>query len=529
MRIHFNNYLIDTDSYEILVDGQKQDVEPQVFAVLQTLIENRHRVVTKDELINTVWQGRIMSDAAISSRIKSARKAIGDSGRAQEKIKTVHGIGFRFIAEVNCDVVVADEAVTTKPVRTEPVSTEPEPEPDGVIDQRPSIVVLPFTLAANTPPSIFPQGLAHDIIAGLSRLRWLKVISRSSAFQVDSGASNLDELRALTQLRYCLSGSIDLARNTIIVHYELLDMPANAVILADRCTLSIDEIHEFRFGLTKKLISKLELQISEHEAQRACLKPPENLDAWEAYHLAMSHLYRFTAIDNQKAVDYFTKAIQREPGFARAYAGLSAAEFQNAFNLYPGVDSAGSIKAAIDNAERSIELDKLDPLANFVMGRTYWLKEGETAYSLPWLDRTLALNPNYAHGYYAHGLASLMTSSDNRGYDSSVQAISLSPLDPFLYGFYGIKAFSFLADADFGQARIWAEKAAIQPEAIVVMDILAAAACELDGDSQSAQRWLQTARKRHSAISSSYFFRALPFSHGVIKERIMQALKKLGL
>ena len=162
------------------------------------------------------------------------------------------------------------------------------------------------------------------------------------------------------------------------------------------------------------------------------------------------------------------------------------------------------------------------------MGRTYWLRS-DTASSLPWLERAVALNPNYAQGYYAHGLASLMTHSDSRGYLDSDKALSLSPLDPFLYGFYGIRAFSHLADSDHEQMRVWAEKAALQPESIAVMDVLAAAACELTQDRDSALGWLNKAQQRHPGISGRYFFEALPFASPAIREPLAGAFSRLGL
>lgn len=518
MIVNFGNYQLDTNRYQLLERDQMVDVEPQVFAVLQLLIEKRHTVVTKDDLINHVWQGRVMSDAAISSRIKSARKAIGDDGRSQRFIKTVHGIGFRFVGDVN---FYPENQNLESTLVQDPASVIAEQ------DKRPSIVILPFTLASNVD-SIFPQGLAHDLITGLSRLRWLKVISRWSAFQVTSGKSDLRNLCELTSVRYCLSGFLNIDGTRLKLNFELSDLKSNAVMYADQYTIKKDDINLIRSDITKKLISVLELQISENEAQRAQLKSPENLDAWEAYHLATAHLYRFTERDNEKASMLFKRAISLEPRFARAHAGLSAAEFQNAFNLYTGVDRALAVKNAVESAERSIDLDRLDPLANFVMGRSHWLK-GETEHSIAWLDRAISLNPNYAHGYYAYGLASLMTSDERRSYDNSAHAISLSPLDPFLYGFYGIKAFSYLADEDIPNARIWAEKAALQPEAIVVMDILAASICEMDGDVKAAHKWIDFGKKRNPAIDSLYFFKALPFSHGKIRSLISSSLTRLGL
>ena len=519
MIVTFEHYRLDTNAYQLFADNKMVDVEPQVFAVLQVLIENRHQVVRKDDLIEQVWNGRIMSDAAISSRIKSARQAIGDDGRTQRLIKTIHGIGFRFIGDIDIFPDSTERRVVAAPLNKEGIDHS---------DSRPSIIVLPFALPANSAPSILPQGIAHDLITGLSRLRWLKVISRSSAFQIAEGGADMKRLCELTSVRYCLSGFISNEGRRVTLNFELSDLLEGSVLHADQCSFPMDAMSEFRSDVTKQLISVLEIQISEHEAQRAQLQPVENLDAWQAYHMATAHLYRFTAVDNAKATALFKHAIKLEPRFARAHAGLSAAEFQNAFNVYAGVNRDAAVQQAIASAERSIELDRLDPLANFVMGRSYWLK-GETDLSIPWLEKALSLNPNYAHGYYSHGLASLMTNDARRGYDNSSQAISLSPLDPFLYGFYGIKAFSYLADEDIENARIWAEKAALQPEAIVVMDLFAAAVCEMDQDLLSANKWIERAKRRQADIDSQYFFKALPFTAGKIRSLIASSLKRLAL
>ena len=519
MIVAFDNYRLNTDTYQLFQGDTLVAVEPQVFSVLHTLIENRHRVVSKDEMIERIWRGRIMSDAAISSRIKSARQAIGDDGTAQRLIKTVHGIGFRFVGEVNA--FPSSPSIQT----SGPTAEKDVYQTAG--DSRPSIIVLPFQ-SVNEGLSIVPQGLAHDVISGLSRLRWLKVISRSSSFRVGGDKTGLEALCQLTSVRYCLSGFIEQERRQLILSVELSDILSGSVVWADRILVNAHDIHDLRSDIIKRMISVLELRISDSEAQLAQLKAPENLDAWEAYHLGIAHLYRFTEIDNRKAVALFTRAVSLEPGFARAHAGLSSAEFQNAFNLYPGVDRNDTIANATRSAEKSIELDRLDPLANFVMGRTHWL-HGNTEASLPWLERALALNPNYAQGFYAHGLASLMTSNELRSYDSSEQAISLSPLDPFLYGFYGIRAFSYLADEDIDNARLWAEKAALQPESIVVMDILAASTCEMAQDPVAAAKWIDRAKARHPDIDSQYFFKALPFVAGNIRTLIQSSLTRLGL
>ncbi len=511
-------FTLDTGALTLEHDGAPVEVEPQVFAVLQALIENRDRAVSKEELVAMVWKGRVVSDAAISSRIKSARQAIGDDGKQQKLIKTIHSFGFKFVARVDPALSVAT------------LPAEPPPAPTNEIqDSRASILVLPLALHASADADdVLASGISHDIITSLSRLHWLRVIARASAFRLADSQLGSQDLHRTFGIDYCLSGFVESMAGKLTLHMQLIDARDDTVLWADSLTGSRDDLHGLRLSIVSKAISQLELKLSDLEAKRAQLTSPENLDAWRAYHLATSHLYRFNQADNQVAVELFRRAVQLEPGFARGHAGLSAAEFQNAFNRYTGSDPAGSRKAALNAAEKSIALDPMDPLANFVMGRCQWLS-GDPGSSVTWLERAIALNPNYAQGYYAHGLACLMADDKLRGYDDAQAAESLSPLDPFMYGFYGIRAFSYIADADDANACRWAESAARQPGAIVVMDLVAAAAAGLAGQPEKAQTWLQRARQRKPDIDIDYLFQALPFADGTVQQRMRRALAQLGL
>ena len=97
MRYSFDEFELTLDAFELRKSSELVAVEPQVFGLLVHLIENRDRVVTRDELIEAIWDGRFVSESAVSTRIKSARKAIDDDGQTQRFIKTVHGRGFRFV------------------------------------------------------------------------------------------------------------------------------------------------------------------------------------------------------------------------------------------------------------------------------------------------------------------------------------------------------------------------------------------------------------------------------------------------
>jgi DNA-binding winged helix-turn-helix (wHTH) protein len=170
-------FSIDTDRRELRWGGQLRSVEPQVFDLLEYLLQNRGRVVSRDDLLSAVWNGRIVSDPTLASRINAVRIAIGDNGEDQRLVCTIPRKGYRFVGEVKEDIGAAALGVAVAS-STAQATTDSLPLPD-----RPSIAVLPFTNMSDEPArDYFADGMTEDIITELSRIRWLFVISRNSTF-----------------------------------------------------------------------------------------------------------------------------------------------------------------------------------------------------------------------------------------------------------------------------------------------------------------------------------------------------------
>ena len=175
----FTDHTLDTDRRELRRGGEPIDVEPQVLDVLIYLVENCERVVSKDDLIASVWEGRIVSDATLSSRIYAARRALGDSGQDQKLIRTIPRKGHRFIG-----------AVSTLSKGDEPAAPATGPPLDVLhqrsrtaLPDRPAIAVLPFVNMSDDPEQeYFSDGISEDLITALSKLRWFFVIARNSSF-----------------------------------------------------------------------------------------------------------------------------------------------------------------------------------------------------------------------------------------------------------------------------------------------------------------------------------------------------------
>ena len=515
MRYRFGPYELDTSQVELRADGARRPVEPQVFALLALLVENRERLVSRDELIEKVWDGRVVSDAALASRVKSARRALGDDGTAQRYIRTIHGQGYRFVAEVRASHDVQATAI-------------PDERPGAGDGSRPSLAVLPFRLVGEAGPhAAIAEALPHELIAELARLRWLFVTARGSSFRLREPAVEMSDVGRLLGVRYCLAGSVEVTGTRLVVTIRLVDTRDSGVVWAERYAVPIDDVHALRADICSKVLIALELRIPLHEAGIARLSVSERLDAWSAYHLGLQHMYRFNRRDNEIALGLFEQAVARDPAFARAHAGLSFVHFQTAFLQY-SADRASEVALARRCAERGVELDPLDPFVNTTMGRSHWLV-GDLEGATPWLHRAIDVNPNYAQGFYT---LAVMESMGQRGSDSHAHvnlAMQLSPLDPLYYAMAGTRAFALWDLGRDTEAAVWAERAARSPGAHVLIAMIAAAAHALDGDAVRAAAWAANARARNPALTRTEFFRAFPMRSATMKERVSAALAGLGL
>src|SRR5690242_12285509 len=191
MLYRFGAFRLDPERFELLRDGQPVPVEPQVFQFLVLLIRHRDRLVSKDEIVAEIWNGRAISDASISSRVRLARSALGDNGERQTYIRTIHGRGFRFIA----------------PVTEEDLATVAPPAPPA--QRRPSIAVLPLqAIGLSAERAVIADAISHDVIQALSRLRWLTVIARGSSFRFRGTDLDLPPIGVALNVRYILSGLV---------------------------------------------------------------------------------------------------------------------------------------------------------------------------------------------------------------------------------------------------------------------------------------------------------------------------------
>lgn len=467
MQYRFSECEIDTDLQELRVDGQIRPIEPQVFSLLAYLIENRNHVVSKDDLIDAVWAGRIVSDAALSSRISAARQAVGDNGQAQAVIRTVARRGFRFVASLDDSGGTAQTGAASASSGADPAPGQSGEDPadwSAPASQKPKLAVLPFDNISGDPDQAYlVDGITEDIITVLAKYRWLLVLARNATIAFRNRRLPARQIAEELNADYLVDGSVQRAGDLIRINVQLIDGNTGSQIWAERYDRHITNIFDLQDEITGTIAGRLEPELATAERQRAKRKPPQSLDAWDHYLLGLAQFYTFEKDGNEKAQTLFRKAIEIDPEFCQAYARL-AYSIVLSMVYFDAKPDPVRLDEALRTARQALAIDEQDAEVRFTLGRIH-LARGEYDEAIQELEAAVQLNPCLAVGYC--GLGDALTYA-NRPADALIQfeqAIRLSPHDPYRWGFYSYRALTHLFLGEFETAAEWAEKATRTPNA----------------------------------------------------------------
>jgi TolB-like protein/DNA-binding winged helix-turn-helix (wHTH) protein len=539
---------VDADRFEIRRSGEGVPVEPQVFDLLLLLIKHRDRVVTRDEIIETVWKGRIVSEAAIASRIKAARRVIGDDGATQSMIRTIRRRGVRFVGEV----VIDDRSVATRtilpgrsapgdaPTETAPAAGPP-PESHGSqpteesaqgldlsLPKRPSIVALPFQmLSGDADRQIIADGLSLDIMTRLARTRWLFVISRGTAFLFRGASPDARSIARKLGVRYVLQGTIHLTDRRIRIHAALIDAVADCEAWAEHFDGSIDEIFRIQDEIAGDIVSAVETEIEQSERRRALLTNPSSLDAWSAYHRGAWHMYQFTPEGYEVAERLFKLAAKLDPNAPRVFAGLSFVHWQRAF-LEIGGDREGEIQQAFDYARHALLLDPREPQAYWALGRASLLRH-DVDQAVVEIARSVELHPNFAMGHYSVAFARMLAADSATSELDVRQARRLSPYDLMSFAMLAVEAINATVQGRLDEGAKLADRAVRQPNSHYQILAIAAFCNSLAGRDDAARAYLARLKAIHAGYRIADYLRAFPYRDPKLQQLFRSTFQKLGL
>lgn len=517
MQLRFQDFLLDTKRFELVGADGPVTLQPRALQLLIMLAERPGELVTKDQIIDQIWEGRAVGDSALATQVKALRRVLGENGRPYRIIGTVHGRGYRFIAPVE----QVRSAATAQ-------SEAQEPEEQNRLGEAPSLAVLPFHLLGTAGPhSGLAEALPDEIITSIARLRWIEVKARGSSFQFPSVMSDPGSVREALSVGYVLSGTIEPFESRIAVSVELADADAERVLWSERFELPISDIHALRRQIVDKAVQAVDSKIPMRESERARFKPPEHLTAWERYHFGVSNIFSFGRPDYRAGLEHFSAAIAIEPSFARAHAGLSHIHWWQMVQQASEASDETRL-AMFDSATRAIEADPSDPFANLVAGRTAWLR-GDRNGAEDWLKRSVSFAPSYA---MAHGaLANFLTLSGRE--DDALphvdKAIDLSPVDPWLHNMLAIKSAVLIQQGDYEAAADWAAKAMLRPHDSLITAHCSLVAMHAAGRTAEAKRIADKLKIAKPDANSTMLRRSLPIFSGNFNREIDEAFAAYGI
>lgn len=439
MEFVFGEHSLDVARRELRRGGELVALEPQVCDLLIYLIENRDRAVSRDDLLDAVWGGRIVSEPALTTRINAVRKAVGDSGAAQHLIRTLPRRGFRFVG------VIEETRKPAAPAEAPPVADEFPVELAPAPPDKPSIAVLPFTNMSSDPEQDhFADGMAEEIITALSRIRWLFVIARNSTFAYKGQAVDVKQVGAELGVRYVLEGSVRKSRGRVRITGQLIDAVTGAHLWADRFDGALDDIFELQDKVANSVAGVIEPTLRSAEIRRTTERRSNDLTAYDLDLRAQALGYSWEQGATTRSLGLLEQAIERDPQYGPALA--QAAERQ--FDLHVGGwtdDPEATRRKGIELSRRALQVAGDDPevlsRAGFVLG--YFGEEIDVAVGL--VERSLKLNPNAALGWRRSAWLRLWDGQPDRAIEHFEASLRLNPLEQRANPFMGIGIAHFFA------------------------------------------------------------------------------------
>lgn len=418
MIYRFDDFELDTGNFELTRNGEELALEPKVYDLLSYLVCSQKKLVTKEELFEYLWPGQIVTEASLSNQIKEVRKALGDSGKRQAFIKTVHGRGFQFLSPVSREIVPdSGEDVATATIKL-------------LRNACPTIVVLPFQNLSNNPEkTFFCEGMSEDIITELSRFHDLRVVARHSAFQFDSATGNIEELVGKLNADYAIEGSVRKLGNTVRINVLLIDLSSGAHAWGDKFDLGIEEIFAAQDQIVETAVSTIAGQVRKIETEHAIARKTSNYSAYEHLLRGLHHHKTFwpSKNDSRMAHDEFSQAVALDPNFARAHAwkmcSLSSVRREYSKDIW---------EEYLELALKAVELDDTEDEVQRILASCYHAL-GDLDLSEHHGLLSVHLNPNNADVIARNAYRFACLGHFDQAGAMIDRAISINPLHPGWY------------------------------------------------------------------------------------------------
>jgi TolB-like protein len=512
VRYLFDDYALDADRRELFRGTHSVAVEPQVFDLLLYLIRNRDRVVSKDDLLASVWQGRIVSDSALSTRVNAARIALGDNGEQQRLIKTLPRKGLRFIGGVREEGGVAASGSIAASVAG---------------SERPSIAILAFTNLSDDPDQdYFADGIVEDITTALSRNRAFFVIARNSSFTYKGRPVDTKQVARELGVRYLLEGSVRKSGRRVRVTGQLIEAESGRHLWADKFDGDVADIFDVQDRIVVRVVGAIAPQLEKAEIDRARNTTTGDLAAYDLYLRGLDSWNRWTSEGNAKALQLFYAAIERDREFSTPYGLAASCYLLGKGNGWRSRPDEKEIARLVD---RAADIGNDDAVALCWAGhaQAFFFKDVERALVL--VDRALELDANLAVAWQRSGWIRGYAGDPAGAIESLERAMQLNPLDPRVFLTQSAMGFAhFIAGRD-DDAAAWAANALrVKPNWLPALRV-SIAANAMRGRIDDAVASVKSYRRIDPAMSVTRICEHYPFRRQADQRRLVAAMRKAGV
>ena len=555
-RIHIADWVVHPDTLRVARGDDEIKLEPKVMQVLLYLAERAGEVVSRQELEAHVWRNQVVGYDAISRTIINIRKALGDNSRDPRVIETISKVGYRMIAEVRYSTGDQSDDYPSGPHPPDAPSSrsshvrnailllgivlilwiaidglelvgkkEGSDLPEGPM-MKPSIAVLPFRfLNSSAGDNYFSDGITADVITALSKVSGLQVISRDSAFSYRESEVDASAIGGELGAGFLLRGNVQRDRGRIRLNVHLIETGTGKTVWAERYDRLLTDIFKIQDELAERIVLTLEVKLAPEEKSRIISNYLVSLDAYEAFLRGVDYYTKRSLADNQLAIESFSKAIELDPNFARAYGGLALAYSWASADAGRG-NAQQTQTLASETVDRAIEIDAGIPQVYFVKGRIELYKKNYEA-AIRQIQKAIDIEPSYADAYALLASTLHFSGRPNEGLDAMKRAVLLNPRVPAAY--LMIRGSCHYAAGAYDQAENDLLRSLDINPNYLQSKVWLAATYAAQGRVEDAQWETDEIRALAPEIDAAWIERAYPIQDAHYKQNFRRDLEQAGL